>query len=134
MNIQNLVVDGAGQQFDGKDFLALIGPGVYVFLFNGLPIYVGMSRDNLLGRASSNGHHQSAARSECDQVKLFPCKNWGAACDLEDYLIEIFQPKHNKRKKITSNVKVIQQVLGYTENGARGYAKRLSNVVNSANA
>lgn len=92
--IEKLVIAGSGQQFSG-----LIGPGVYVFLCNDLPVYVGMSRNNLLGRASSSSHHRWLDRKECDQIKLFPCKNWGTASDLEQYLIDVFQPKYNRRKK-----------------------------------
>jgi hypothetical protein len=58
-HIESLVVRESGQQFNANDFRALIGPGVYIFLSNGLPIYVGMSADNLLGRAASPTHHKA---------------------------------------------------------------------------
>src|ERR1700693_1809122 len=100
-NIFDLVLPEAGQQFKAEDFRQLIGPGVYVFLCNGVPVYVGMSNDNLLGRAAGNRHHKAIARNECDEVRLFPCKTSAAARELETYLINKCRPKYNETKIVS---------------------------------
>lgn len=74
----------------------------------GLPIYVGMSR-NGIGRPSARNHHKAAtARAECDQVLVYVCRSIDAAYELESILIGKTSPKHNQAK-LTTNV---AQLLG----------------------
>lgn len=95
MDIESLVVEGAGQSFKGDDFRMLCKPCVYMFMKNGLPIYVGMSR-NGISRPASRAHAQAEhARSECDEVKIYPCVSEDAARNLEEMLIAKTQPPHN---------------------------------------
>lgn len=98
--ITSYVIENSGQEFNGNDFKALLGPGVYVFMKEDRPIYVGMGR-SLLGRCSGLGHHKAhTARKECDKVLLFPCIHLEAAHKLETILIGRFQPQYNLAKKL----------------------------------
>lgn len=95
--IESLVVGGAGQRFKGNDFRDLRKPGVYVFLQNGLPLYVGMSK-MLLGRVGHKHRQAERAINECDEVLLYPCVSEEAAKELETLLIGKLHPKYNQNQ------------------------------------
>lgn len=93
-DIHELVVPNAGQSFNGNDFRDLLSPGVYVFLKDDIPLYVGMSK-RLLGRIG-NKHSQAAlAIIECTKVLIYPCRSVDRAKKLELFLISRMKPKYN---------------------------------------
>ena len=77
---------------------AYCGPGVYVCLITGEPVYVGSGK-NLLARVSSSAHHKRVF-ALCDEVLLFPCESIAAARELESVLLSMMQPSMN-----TNNVR-----------------------------
>lgn len=89
----------AGQKFKGNDFRSLLSPGVYVFMRDGQPLYIGMAK-RLLGRVG--GWHKQAERAikECDEVLLYPCVSKKAAEELETLLIGNLKPVYNKQRKM----------------------------------
>ena len=92
--IERLVIAGAAQEFKGNDFRDLLKPGVYVFLRHEQPIYIGSSK-SLLRRVASN-HHKPLAIEECIKLLLYPCVSESAARELENLLIQAFQPQYNQ--------------------------------------
>lgn len=102
--IEACIIPNTGQRFTGADFRMLTKPCVYIFLQDGSPLYIGMSR-NGIGRPAQPGHAQAdKARAECDEVLIYPCNNVRDAMYLEDLLICKTQPKynHNKLKRYAS--------------------------------
>ena len=93
--IETLIIPNSGQSFTGDDFRMLLKPIVYMFMKAGLPLYVGMSRRGIT--RPSGAHHVAKAREECDEVKIFPCINEGAAYRLEQILISRTNPLYNER-------------------------------------
>jgi|SRR6266550_5026595 len=99
--IELLVIPDAGQSFRGNDFRSLCLPCVYLFMKEGLPIYIGASSSGI-SRPAQRGHRQSIrALKECDEVRIHPCKSIEAAFELESILIAKCQPKYNNRKLYT---------------------------------
>lgn len=97
--IPALVIPDSGQSFKGDDFRMLCKPCVYMFMQDGVPIYIGMSRRGLQ-RITLKVHREAGrAREECDEVRIFPCVNAKKAFKLEAIMIGTCQPKYNKRKK-----------------------------------
>lgn len=94
--VSKLVQSDRGIEFKGDDFRSICDPGVYLFLHNDTPLYVGMS-DNVVNRASSSHHHVRRAKQEATTVKLWPCVSKDAAVELEKVLIETLQPIYNIR-------------------------------------
>ena len=94
--IEALIIPDSGQSFKGDDFRKLCLPCVYMFMENGLPIYIGMSSSGI-SRPSQSAHRQwCLARKECDEVRIYPCKSVDAAVKLERILLCRTQPKHNR--------------------------------------
>jgi len=90
-----LVLPGGGIRFRGDYFRTLIGPGVYMFLLDHRPLYIGLSE---FGLARVTGpHHQDRARQECDEVLFWPARSIDAARALEALLIRRLYPKYNSR-------------------------------------
>jgi len=106
--IEELVIENAGQSFVGDDFRMLCKPCVYMFMEKGIPIYIGMS-GNGLTRPLQRGHRQwYRARKECDELRIYPCKSIEAARQLERILLCRTQPRYNVNgKRIYAN-----QLLG----------------------
>lgn len=96
-----LVIPDAGQSFKGDDFRSLCLPCVYLFMKEGLPIYIGAGSSGISRAAQSNHRQWCYARKECDEVRIYPCKSIDAAFELESILIAKCQPKYNKRKRYT---------------------------------
>jgi len=120
MDIESLVVEGAGQSFKGDDFRMLCRPCVYVFLKDELPIYVGMSGYGMQ-RAAQHKHPQAEiARAECDEVRVFPCRSRNAAIKLETLLIGKTQPKYNERQKTAT----IAALMGMQSRHATRYLSK----------
>lgn len=95
MDIEPLLIDGAGQSFSGDDFRMLCRPCVYMFMKDGLPLYIGMSSHGIQ-RVAQKAHRQAMlSRAECDEVKVHPCISVDAARQLETYLIRRMRPKYN---------------------------------------
>lgn len=112
MDIEDLVIPEAGQQFKGNDFRDLCKPGVYIFMKNGKPLYVGMS-DALIHRAAAKNHRQAVrSRAECDKVLLYPCLSIAAAKQLETLLISRLHPPSNENSKRT----LLRKSLGLKRN------------------
>jgi excinuclease UvrABC nuclease subunit len=112
--IPALLIPDSGQSFKGDDFRMLCKPCVYMFMQDRIPIYIGVSRTGL-GRAMHYAHRQAKlARTECDEVRVFPCLTGRKAFRLETMLIAKCQPKYNKRNKHKS----LQDMLGLERIGA----------------
>ena len=94
-SIDNLVIDGSGQEFKGDDFRQLLGPGVYVIMHKDRPVYVGSGK-RLLGRVGGR-HHKQDLFVEASRILLFPCKGIEEAQELERQLINRFMPIGNQR-------------------------------------
>lgn len=97
--LSELVVRGTGASFRGADFRNMSGPGVYLFLKSGLPLYVGSSNAALSRAAQRNHRQEIRARRDCDQVLLYPCRDQVAAKVLEKVLIRNLKPQYNKTHK-----------------------------------
>lgn len=95
--IERYVIPNSGNQFTGDDFRLLCRPCVYLFMLNGLPLYIGMSGIGIVRSAARNHHHADLARKECDQVLIYPCLSVDAAYSLEKLLIHVLSPKYNER-------------------------------------
>jgi excinuclease UvrABC nuclease subunit len=107
VNIEEWVIPGAGQQFDGDDFRDLRRPGVYVFMFEGSALYVGMA--SMLLRRIGGFHKQAQdAIDGCDRVFVYPCVSLEAALELEKLLICQLKPRDN----VNSRLNYIKQRLG----------------------
>src|SRR6266478_1822248 len=99
--IELLVIPDAGQSFKGDDFRSLCLPCVYLFMKEGLPIYIGASISGI-SRPAQRAHGQAIkALGECDEVRIHPCKSVDAAFELESILIAKCKPKYNIRKRYT---------------------------------
>lgn len=130
--IGGLVLADTGLEFDGADFRQMCSYGVYLFLKDALPLYVGMS-DSVLSRASSKRHLQARqARAECDTVKMWACLSEEAALELEELLISALRPRDNKygqyrRRRAT-------KLLGISPNtDMRSLRRRCMSIVSKAN-
>lgn len=121
MQIEEFVIPGAGQQFKGNDFRDLRKSGVYLFMLEGKPLYIGTGR-MLLGRASGKHKQAEEAIAQCDTVLLYPCLSWFIAQQLETLLINKLQPKYNKRKKLG----ILSGILGHSKGHARKYQRELA--------
>ena len=108
--LRKYVPNQQGIRFDGKDFRLLLGPVVYVFLWQGQAIYIGMSKRGL-SRATAGRHIQAQdERQECDEVWVYPTESTSAARQLERLLIASLNPSQNK----TSGLKpFIRELMGY---------------------
>jgi excinuclease UvrABC nuclease subunit len=91
--IENLVIAGAGQSFNGHDFRDLLRPGVYVLLSANDVLYVGLG--NRLLRRIGSKHHKNELFEICSEVRVFPCKSLDAAKRLEKILISRLNPAYN---------------------------------------
>lgn len=90
------ICPSAGLSFDGKEFLKLCGPIVYLFLGpSDSPLYVGKSK-NGIGRPSSNSHEAKDVRSHTRTVLVYPCASESQASALERFLIRKLKPRYNK--------------------------------------
>lgn len=93
-----LLKAGDGARFKGEDFRSWCGPLVYMFTKADQALYVGYSR-NGIGRAA-NPHRQALrARSECEELLVFPCGDTASAQELEELLIAELQPLYNKQQR-----------------------------------
>lgn len=110
-HIEDLVINGAGQQFIAKDFRSLLLPGIYILMRGEECLYIGMS-GRLLGRIGGR-HHQKRAMRECDKVLLFPCKSKEAANALETILIGKMKPKYNLSKRRWAVNKILGNVRNF---------------------
>jgi excinuclease UvrABC nuclease subunit len=95
--IESCVVPESGQRFNGEDFRMLLKPCVYLFMKDGSPLYIGMSKNGIARPAGAN-HRQFAAREECDEVLIYPCNSERDAKYLEELLICKTKPKYNRNK------------------------------------
>ena len=92
------VLPCGGTRFIGQDFRDLCGPQVYLFLKDGMPLYIGMS-GNGIERCGGVRHQQAKrARNECDEVLIYPCRDKGSARRLEGLLIGRMGPKYNVQR------------------------------------
>lgn len=93
--ISQLVVSDSGSEFKGSDVRQWLQPCVYVFLRDGRALYVGYSSTGI-ARALAKRHLSGwKAREECDQLKVWTCRNAKDAKELEDILIGRLQPLYN---------------------------------------
>ncbi len=77
-------------------------PGVYLFIRDDEPIYIGCTRD-LSKRPKKRDKGHSARYSaivESDRVRLLPCDSYIEAQQFEEQLIRRLQPIYNSRNPV----------------------------------
>lgn len=100
--VSSLIVRDSGHRFTGEDFRSLLNPCVYLFMLNGLPLYIGVSKHGIT-RASDQRHHMHfKARLECDEVLIYQCNSSSDALELETIMIRHLHPKYNRVKNLPS--------------------------------
>ena len=105
--IEELVIENAGQSFAGNDFRMLCKPCVYMFLQQGTPIYIGATKRGIERIADPHHLQASRAQQECDEVRIWPCVSVIAARQLEKHMISVCKPKYNKRMIHTIDRKLL---------------------------
>lgn len=60
-----------------------------------------------------------------DELLVYYCHSLEAAAECETVLIDLFQPKYNRRKKITAKAREIQDNLGMSQGRANVYTRQL---------
>ena len=93
---KRLILSSGGVRFEGEDFRRLCRPLVYMFLKDGVSLYIGFSAGGL-ARPSQRRHHAKIARDEADELLIWPTRTKADAKELESILIFVMRPKYNRR-------------------------------------
>lgn len=95
--IEKLVLNGGGQKFKARDFRDLLLPGVYCFMRDCNPVYIGSAKCllNSISRDPTKQYKRRRALETSQYVLLWPCVSEGAARQLEKMLIRKCKPEAN---------------------------------------
>lgn len=107
----NELLEGAGARFKGEDFRSWCGPVVYLFMKADQALYVGYSRKGIARAA--NDRQALRARTECEELLVFPCSDTASAQKLEALLITGLQPLYNRQQRARLWSKHFRDRLGY---------------------
>jgi len=87
-----------------NDLRALCKPGVYIFWFGDVALYIGSSR-RIISRISNPNHeHAPRALRECTRIEVRFFQNELVARDAEQELIFTLKPKYNIQRRKSSSV------------------------------
>jgi hypothetical protein len=87
-------IEGNGLVIGGETFRKLSRPIVYVFVYDGIPYYVGMSKQGII-RPCAREHAAAKLREVAEEVRIYPCQSESAAKMLEAFLIGKWKPAWN---------------------------------------
>lgn len=87
----------------------MVRPCVYLFLKDGVPLYIGSSANGLVRFACPN-HHRRGIREVADDIQVIWCSTTEHARELEQHLIRKLHPKTNGRGK-NSPLQVIDDLI-----------------------
>lgn len=86
------------QTFSQKDIGLIKSPCVYLFIKDGVALYIGSSK-NGLERVIHGSHHRADVREQADKIEVIWCKKEQHARDLELQMIRKLQPRFNRRRQ-----------------------------------
>ena len=120
----SLIIKGSGIMFPGDEVPGLNRPCIYLFVHEGVALYVGKSR-NGLSRVFASVHKQAElSRLICSELYVWFCETAKLAAEAENFLIYTLEPRFNKRLKMP--LKLIRDRLGVKN--AQQYFRRMQRV------
>jgi hypothetical protein len=94
-----LIIRGSGIMFPGDEVPGLNRPCVYLFVHEGVALYVGKSR-NGLSRVFASVHKQAElSRLICSELYVWFCESAKMSDKAEKFLISTLRPRFNGRLK-----------------------------------